>query len=101
MLQLNLFFFFFNASFFYFIMEKSAPRQNWSFWRIHLPPYLFFSGSNRPLLIAAQMGAKKAIMIKNMMGIQRAAGCLQVSRTLVKGLIPHSLYGFFLGIVYQ
>lgn len=60
-----------------------------------------YSGSNRPLLIVAQMGAKKAIMIKNMMGIQRAAGCLQVSRTLVKGLIPHSLYGFFLRIVYQ
>lgn len=81
-------------------MEKSAPRQNWSFQRIHLSPYLFFPGSYKPLWIAVHMGAKEAIMIKNMMGIQRAAGCLQVSRTLVKGLIPHSLYGFFLKVVY-
>lgn len=97
MLQLNLFL---NGSLHYFIMEKSALRQNWSFQRIHWSPYLFLPGSHKPLLIAAQMGGREAIMIKNMMGIQRAAGCLQISRTLVKGLIPHLLYDFFLRVAY-
>ena len=69
-------------------MEKSATRQSWSFQRIHLSPYLFFSGNHKPLLIAAQMGAKETIMT----GIQRAAGRLQELRTLVKSLIPCLLY---------
>lgn len=73
-------------------MQKSVPRQNWSFQKIHLTLYLFFPGSHEPMLIAAQMGAREAIMIKNMMGIQIAAGHLQISRILVMGLLPYALY---------
>lgn len=76
-----------------------CTKTNWSFQIIHLSPYLFVPGSHKPLLTAAQMGAREEIMIKNMMRIQRAAGCLQISRILAKGLSQYSLHDLFLRAV--